>query len=705
MRLFLVLFSAIVALVFEGCDCAGGASSIPCASDSHCPRPLVCVERVCQTGPNFDYDRELCAASPQSPGCPCRYAEPVACYGGSDGTEGVGICRAGVQTCLGGRWTECTGEQRPERELCNARDDDCDGVTDEGVTNACGRCTSDCDRADIPATAIAIDADSASGVERTPEGDITLGTQTISAPYLWVANDGEETVSKVDVTTGREVARFVSGPPQTVSNRPSRTVIDLRGDAYVVNRAFGGQGSVTKFAGSPTACIDRNGNGRIETSRDANGNGFIEPDEILPWGADECVLWNVPVGAFDAWPRSIAVDAGDDESPEGYVWVGTFFAGGGSGTGIAYRLRASDGRVRGEVHLPPDFHPYGAAGDCRNLIWFQQSGDSGDLAVVEARTMTLLRGLAAPDGRILRPSGPSGCKAAYGMTVDGQGRVWSAGNACEDVWRFTPGRDDPTAGAWHRAELGNGRTIGIAVDLAGRAWVSHYRTEAEGGGAVSAVDGNVTPPRHLWTTRLVDRATGRVAALPMGVGIDPSGYVWAITRANSCTRPEDGQPTGCAVRIDPNDRTGIEFHPVGDSPYTYSDFLGFVARNFTARRGFVRQQVSLCREVERWGELRLRAETPSGTRIRVRVASASHPTGLARARFSEWWTWSGAPLDANAMLATGDGELRGRYLLVELELGVDPTNTIPPDRLCPVAGELPRLRGLEVYAACSVRFE
>jgi DNA-binding beta-propeller fold protein YncE len=659
---------------------------------------------VCQTGPDFEYDREACAASPHAPGCPCRYADPIPCYEGPEGTQGIGLCSFGEQNCVAGRWTECTGQHVPRTEICNRQDDDCDGEIDERVTNACGGCSSACDRVDVPATAIAIDGDSASGVERTPEGEITLGTQTLSAPYLWVANDGEETVSKIDVATGREVGRYVSGPAQAVSNRPSRTVVDLRGDAYVVNRAFGGQGSVTKFAGSPTACVDRNRNGRIETSRDANGNGFIESDEMLPWGADECVLWNVPVGPFDAWPRSIAVDAGDDESPAGYVWVGTFFRGGGTGSGVAYRLRADDGLVRAEVPLPEDFHPYGAAGDCRNLIWFQQAGDSGDLAVIDARTLSVVRGPRAPDGRIVRPRGPSGCRGAYGMTVDGRGRVWSAGNACEDVWRFTPGRDDPTDGVWHRADIGNGRTIGIAVDLAGRAWISHFRTEAEGGGAVSAVDGNATPPRHLWTTRLVDRATGRVAGRPMGVGIDPSGHVWLITRDNSCVRPDDGRPTGCAVRVDPDDRTAVELHPVGDSPYTYSDFLGFVARNFTARRGFVRQRVSLCRAVERWGELRVRAETPEGTRIRIRVAAAADPEALERARFSEWWTWSGAPLDVHAMLAER-GEVRGRYLLVEVELGLDPAAALPADGLCPRVGDPPRLQGLEIYAACAVGIE
>jgi len=54
------------------------------------------------------------------------------CYGGQEGTEGVGLCTAGTQHCSGGFWLRsCEGEVRPSPELCNGEDDDCDGVEDE----------------------------------------------------------------------------------------------------------------------------------------------------------------------------------------------------------------------------------------------------------------------------------------------------------------------------------------------------------------------------------------------------------------------------------------------------------------------------------------------------------------------------------------------------------------------------------------------
>ena len=42
-----------------------------------------------------------------------------------------GSCRFGTQLCTAGNWSTCAGEQGPTPELCNGRDDDCDGQIDE----------------------------------------------------------------------------------------------------------------------------------------------------------------------------------------------------------------------------------------------------------------------------------------------------------------------------------------------------------------------------------------------------------------------------------------------------------------------------------------------------------------------------------------------------------------------------------------------
>ncbi|MFN3202556.1 MAG: MopE-related protein [Bradymonadia bacterium] len=73
-------------------------------------------------------------------GCMCAGDESQACYGGPAGTVGVGRCLAGTQTCSGGAFGDCEGDIVPEAERCNGFDDDCDALTDEGVTNRCGTC-------------------------------------------------------------------------------------------------------------------------------------------------------------------------------------------------------------------------------------------------------------------------------------------------------------------------------------------------------------------------------------------------------------------------------------------------------------------------------------------------------------------------------------------------------------------------------------
>ncbi len=73
-------------------------------------------------------------------GCTCAAGTTRPCYTGPAGTQGVGICRAGTQACTRvsattTTWgTACTGQVLPAAsEVCgNMRDDNCNGMVDEG---------------------------------------------------------------------------------------------------------------------------------------------------------------------------------------------------------------------------------------------------------------------------------------------------------------------------------------------------------------------------------------------------------------------------------------------------------------------------------------------------------------------------------------------------------------------------------------------
>ncbi|MBI2061036.1 MAG: hypothetical protein HYT87_14815 [Nitrospirae bacterium] len=66
-------------------------------------------------------------------GCACTDGLIQSCYSGASETKGTGVCKAGSQTCSGGQWGTCSGEVIPVAEICDGKDNDCDGQTD----NAC----------------------------------------------------------------------------------------------------------------------------------------------------------------------------------------------------------------------------------------------------------------------------------------------------------------------------------------------------------------------------------------------------------------------------------------------------------------------------------------------------------------------------------------------------------------------------------------
>ncbi|MEZ4365322.1 MAG: choice-of-anchor L domain-containing protein [Kofleriaceae bacterium] len=104
-------------------------------------------------------DGDVCEFGLCEPG-PCTPGDTRSCYSGPGGTEGVGECRAGIQTCdPGGDWAACTGEVTPRAEDCsNGLDDNCTGEADEdtdadgdGFTTCGGDCcdTIECSRPEL----------------------------------------------------------------------------------------------------------------------------------------------------------------------------------------------------------------------------------------------------------------------------------------------------------------------------------------------------------------------------------------------------------------------------------------------------------------------------------------------------------------------------------------------------------------------------
>lgn len=549
-------------------------------------------------------------------------------------------------------------------EICDGLDQDCDGLADDALPG-CAGCRVDCGQGRIPAGGFHPDPENSSGVAETPEGYLELDRGEVAAAFAWISNNDEGTVSKVDTSTGREVARYPSTRPfngapcdRLTAECPSRTAVDGNGDVWVLNRAFNRQGSVTKIA--HVACPDANGDGTITTSRDVDGSGAIDLDDPteFPGDADECLLFTVPVGEVNDVPRAIALDAGGIEGVEGAAWVGLYHPG------TMVKLRNADGAVLLEAALPfyrndpalGRMQPYGAAIDGKNRVWVVTAPPPDapvqGLAYVDAETGAVSEFLEQPAGVAPVGGGPLVCGdgtvavGTYGIAVDEKDRVWVGGWSCEGVFRF-----DPATGAWAVAQAqGNGLARGVAVEVregrSSRVWVAFSSVPSR----LAAFDAETLALLGSW------ELPGTGGAI--GVGLDAAGKVWAVN-----------QRSNDATRFDPETGKVLSNTPVGAGPYTYSDFTGYARRQFTAPRGDYRRVFVPCGDGSAASFLRLEweGETPAGTRLDFWLRVGDDPATLAGAKrygpFVQTVDGSAGPVDLAAL-----GVPAGTHALLEVAL-------------------------------------
>ncbi|MEM1007855.1 MAG: MopE-related protein, partial [Myxococcota bacterium] len=118
-------------------SCVAGRCFLSCQRDADCTQGERCnTLRFCGEIPKG-------ARTDPNPKSHCNEGEVQTCYTASVGcveAEGVytckGVCTAGKQTCSAEqKWGACTGENTPDKEICDGKDNNCDGVVDEGCEN------------------------------------------------------------------------------------------------------------------------------------------------------------------------------------------------------------------------------------------------------------------------------------------------------------------------------------------------------------------------------------------------------------------------------------------------------------------------------------------------------------------------------------------------------------------------------------------
>jgi len=279
---------------------------------------------------------------------------------------------------------------------------------------------------------------------------------------------------------------------------------------------------VTKFAAERSECDDRNDDGVIQTS--------TGPDDVLPWGEDECMIWNTPLpdagaGAMGCRATAWQGDEDPDTGLAGHVWIGCMM------NRTVYVLDGDSGAVLDTA--PAGLAPYGGAMDGRGSYWMVAMGCTVGLCSLSRMNLETME------------TTPYNVPCGYGISVDRLGRVWTAGLGC--VNRLDPALPEGSRNTTLNVGLAQFNR-GIAVDGEGSVWAA-----VTSGDVIQVAEDDVS---------LVHQFHAGPAEV-VGVAIDFEGNVWAVSLGGNA-----------ALKIDPL-TYDVESFPIGSGPYTYSDMTGY----------------------------------------------------------------------------------------------------------------------------------
>ena len=335
--------------------------------------------------------------------------------------------------------------------------------------------------------------------------------------YLWAANSGQGTISKIDTQTVTEIGRFQTGPDAFGS--PSRTSVSLSGDVAVANR----NGGITKIYALEENCQDTNGTPGIQTSAD---------NIALAWDQEECRAWHIPFN-YDS-QRPVAWAPGTWNASTCSWENELLWTAGRVGQGTTDEVILIDGDagvVLETISIPglkqDPYGLYGAAVDADGNFWATGWANNNHLVRVTLDDLEV----TVWDG----PDSTGTTSWWYGMTADVDGFIWNCGTRAA--------RFDPESESWTVSpELGVSSGCMADGDPGGLLWMSY-------GGGVRGVDRTTFDIVHDFST-----------PSSYGVSIDFYGNVWAVNGSG-------------AHRVDPSDGTVTSYNGLTGA-YTYSDMTG-----------------------------------------------------------------------------------------------------------------------------------
>lgn len=479
-----------------------------------------------------------------------------------------------------------------------------------------------------------------------PNSDqLQLNTTGVAFPVLWIANAGEDTLSKFDTTNGKELARyhtwFNTGANSTGNHgawdgpAPSRTAVDINGNAYVLNRHFDGR-SALLIKVLTDSYIDRNGNGVMDSSADTNSDGVIQAGEmqdLIDTNSnnlidaseikDERIVWavRVPDGVaaplrFGRLGRSLCIGT------DGNLWVGLY------SDATYYKVSSVDGHtIIGPVSTAPtvgqpnagSWTPYGCLIDKNGTLWSASLG--GILGKINNTQSDTGPYTVASFG------GPSNYGIALGKDPgDGHTLVYLGGSG-NSYTKF----DSATNTFSNPADVFYS-SLGVNTDGDGNILVS----KSSGGVAkFEPVNGAV-----IWDKP----AQAGTATDSRGIMPDANSDVWQVHLGTSKISKFKG-----------TDGTAQGVFPTGLYPYTYSDASGFAAANITVQTGTWNILQDGGAAGTKWGKVSWTDLVPTGSGVTAKVRVADSILGLQALAFTD--VTNGAAFD-----------MTGRYIEAQVRL-------------------------------------
>ena len=489
------------------------------------------------------------------------------------------------------------------------------------------------------------------GTERPLEGEELRGQPLVEDgvlrpqatvqeyPVVWIANAGNDTVSRIHAESFVETGRYRSGPSDIAAHEPTSLATASDGSVFILNKA---SESIAHIGLAPF-CPRQSGQEELRTS---DGR-----DDLKDFGGDDCLLWHQSLSGHGAL-TALVLDDSLGDSPS--LWIA-------SEQGALWKVNPDNGNDLFRTDLP--IGPTSMTLDGDGRLWMIEDGEdalamvdtarcsdhsSCDVEVCDGYDSDCIKSI------IDTPSTPRD------LMVDDDDAIWIAG----DLARFEP--QAPPSEQWSEYGRPQSRPIyGLAHD--GDDWI-YGAADDDGVFRINAADPD--------ETLSISGTSGRSIR---SIHIDTQERVWAISSANNDATIIDPGPG-------PFDASVVDRVAGLNAPSANGHIAARHVDIPDSQHAAVRAIFEGCPPTDyhfnEWQTLRFDAHLPASTLIEWRVRGAEFEESLG----GRSWHYAGhfsdeaTAIDLKALLSP-DGEDTSRFIEVEARLypGLDGEEPVIPE--------------------------